>query len=42
MIARDLYFQQLANYIDKPFIKIITGIRRSGKSTVLLLLRDKL
>jgi len=42
MIARDLYLQQIGNYIDKPFIKIITGIRRSGKSTVLLLLRDKL
>ncbi|MFA7089404.1 MAG: ATP-binding protein [Bacteroidales bacterium] len=42
MIARDLYLQQLEYYIDKPFIKIITGIRRSGKSTVLLLLRDKL
>lgn len=42
MIARDLYLEQLRFYIDKPFIKIITGIRRSGKSTVLLLLRDKL
>lgn len=42
MIARDLYLEQLKFYIDKPFIKIITGIRRSGKSTVLLLLRDKL
>ena len=42
MITRNLYLQQLGYYIDKPFIKIITGIRRSGKSTVLLLLRDKL
>jgi predicted AAA+ superfamily ATPase len=43
MITRDLYLHQLGYYIDKPFIKIIiTGIRRSGKSTVLLLLRDKL
>ena len=42
MIARDLYLEQLRFYIDKPFIKIITGIRRSGKSTVLLLLREKL
>lgn len=42
MIARDLYLLQIGNYIDKPFIMIITGIRCSGMSTVLLLLRDKL
>ena len=42
MITRELYLKQLLNYIDKPIIKIITGIRRSGKSTILLLLRDLL
>lgn len=42
MITRELYLKQLLNYIDKPVIKIITGIRRSGKSTMLLLLRDLL
>ena len=42
MIRRDLYLNQLCDYIDKPFIKVITGIRRCGKSAVLLLLRDEL
>ena len=42
MIRRDLYLNQLGNYIDKPFIKIITGIRRSGKSSILMLLKEEL
>jgi hypothetical protein len=27
MIERDFYITQLENFIDKPFVKIITGIR---------------
>lgn len=42
MIKRDLYLNRLSNYIDKPFIKIITGIRRCGKSAILMLLHDEL
>jgi hypothetical protein len=42
MITRDLYLNKLFNYVDKPFIKVITGIRRSGKSSILMLLRDEL
>lgn len=42
MIKRDLYLNQLRNFIDKPFIKIITGLRRSGKSSILMLLKDEL
>jgi len=42
MIVRNSYIRQLETFIDKPFIKVITGIRRSGKSSVLLMLRDKL
>jgi predicted AAA+ superfamily ATPase len=42
MIARETYFNLIANTIDKPFIKIITGLRRSGKSVLLNLLSDEL
>lgn len=42
MIPRPIYTKQLTNFINKPQIKIITGIRRSGKSTVLRLLKEEL
>ena len=42
MIERKIYQHQLENFINLPFIKIITGIRRSGKSSVLRLLRDQI
>ncbi|MDP1726206.1 MAG: ATP-binding protein [Bacteroidota bacterium] len=42
MIKRELYLNQLRKFIDKPFIKVIAGLRRSGKSSILLLLQDEL
>lgn len=42
MILRTDYLEQLKRFINKPLIKIITGIRRSGKSTVLRLLQEEL
>jgi len=42
MIERDFYIAQLENFIDKPFVKIITGIRRSGKSSILILFKERL
>jgi len=42
MIKRDAYLQKIKPFINKPLIKILTGIRRSGKSTVLKLLKDEL
>jgi len=35
MIKREQYLQKIIPLIDKPFIKVITGIRRCGKSVIL-------
>ena len=42
MIQRERYMQQIRDFMDKPMIKIITGMRRSGKSALLELTRQEL
>ena len=37
MIKRKLYLQKLIKFRNQPIIKVITGMRRSGKSTLLRL-----
>ena len=42
MIQRDYYLTQLIKFKDIDAIKVITGVRRSGKSVLLMLYRDYL
>lgn len=35
MIYRPLYVDKIMGYVDTPFVKILTGVRRCGKSTIL-------
>jgi len=42
MIERNSYLRQIENFADRPLIKIITGIRRCGKSSILQLFRNRL
>lgn len=42
MIDRPLYVDKIMAYADTPFVKILTGIRRSGKSTILKMIMEKL
>ena len=42
IIPRSNYLNWLAEYRDKNLIKVITGMRRSGKSTILRLFADSL
>lgn len=41
-IVRKEYFQKLLKWKDKKMIKVVTGIRRCGKSTLLNMFRDYL
>ena len=42
MIIRPQYLELLKTYRDIPLVKILAGIRRCGKSTILEMLRDDL
>lgn len=42
MIYRSLYIDKIMAYVDEPFVKVLTGMRRSGKSTILKMIMEKL
>ena len=42
LIYRKQYMQQLRNLKDQNIIKVITGVRRCGKSTLLMMFADEL
>ena len=42
LIQRDAYLNFIENYIDKPIVKVLIGMRRVGKSAIIKLLINKL
>ena len=42
MIYRPMYMDKIIAYVDTPFVKILTGVRRCGKSTILKMIMEKL
>ncbi len=42
MVERTYYLERLEAHCEKPIIKVISGVRRCGKSTVLKQFQDKL
>lgn len=42
MFQRPKYLNQLVQFKDTDFIKVITGVRRSGKSVLLMLYKEYL
>ena len=42
MIERPLYVDKIMAYVETPFVKILTGVRRCGKSTILQMIMERL
>ena len=42
MIERPMYADKIMAYVDTPFVKILTGVRRCGKSTILKMIMERL
>ncbi len=42
MIFRENYVNKIMAFTDTPFVKILTGVRRCGKSTIMQMIMDEL
>lgn len=42
MINSPDYIREITPFIDKPLVKILSGVRRCGKSTIFEILHDEL
>lgn len=42
MIPRPMYVEKIMAYADTPFVKILSGVRRCGKSTILKMVVEEL
>ncbi|MBK5201685.1 MAG: ATP-binding protein [Spirochaetaceae bacterium] len=41
-ISRPKYIEKIKQFVDKPIIKVLTGMRRVGKSTILTIIKDEI
>lgn len=41
-IKRDRYINKIKKFVDKPIIKVIIGMRRTGKSTILNIIKNEI
>lgn len=42
MIFRENYVKKIMAFTDTPFVKVLTGVRRCGKSTIMQMIMDEL
>ena len=42
MIFRENYVKKIMAFTDTPFVKVLTGVRRCGKSTIIQMIMDEL
>lgn len=42
LVYRPMYVDRIMAYVDTPFVKVLTGVRRCGKSTILNMIMEKL
>ncbi len=42
MIPRPMYIEKIMAYADAPFVKILSGVRRCGKSTIMRMVMEEL
>ncbi|MDD2971274.1 MAG: ATP-binding protein [Lachnospiraceae bacterium] len=42
MIKRSIYIDKIMKYTDTPFVKVLTGVRRCGKSTIMKMIQEEL
>ena len=42
VVYRPMYVDKIMVYVDSPFVKILTGVRRCGKSTLLKMIIEEL
>ncbi len=41
-IIRERYLKRISSFVDKPVVKVLTGLRRAGKSTLLQMIMDEM